>query len=38
MPSLAAIILDQTTDAPRAEDELAGSMPDLEEEYRKTMY
>jgi len=38
MPSLAAIILDQTTDAPRAEDELRRIDADLEEEYRKTMY
>ena len=38
MPSLAAIILDQTTGAPRAEDELRRIDADLEEEYRKTMY
>lgn len=38
MPSLAAMILDQTTGAPRAEAELRRIDADLEEEYRKTMY
>ena len=38
MPSLAKIILDQTTGAPKDEDEMRKIDDDLEEEYKKSLY
>ena len=38
MPSLMQIILDQTTGAPKDEQEIRKIDADLEEEYKQTMY